>query len=237
MKEKIGTRHLHVDALRIQLDPILRDLAARGVPVDLTGIREAVAGPQRNDPAWSKVYDLHTPGLAGERFDGVVTIDLRDTGHAATELASILTTLKDERGSVIELEKICSVFDAAGERGFVPYVETPPLQGLPAQPRFEYETMREVMETHWAICLSPEHSPSAQKVRDVLVALGMRLGGVFRDDTGTYWTNSFSRYTEDNTPPLARSEYQLLTQKLPTQLGYPCTVTGVVEQVVGISKI
>lgn len=237
MAQHIGTCHLHIDALRVQLDAILRDLATRGVPIDLTGISQAVAGPQRNDPAWRRVYELHTPGVTGEVFDGLVTIALRDMKHAATELASILTTLKHEHGSVIELEKICGVFSPTDEPEFVQYAETVPLAGLPAQPRFEYDAMREVMETHWAIRLECERAPSAEEVRDTLVGLGIRLGGVFRDDTGTYWTNSFSHYSRDNTPALARAEYQLLTQELPARLGYACAVSGVVEQVIGITKI
>ena len=119
---------MHIDGGR-NVEEILDLLHELGEPDDATEcpafpakfnrISRFAGGPQRDDKAFAETYRHHTPGsVQKEDFDSFSTIWLGNDADldpsAVPALRKILDTIAEQRGAVVELERVIAVLDTDG---------------------------------------------------------------------------------------------------------------------------
>lgn len=194
MCDSIGSIHLHVDGLRPVVEKVLEALLVLGLEAEITPIVDHVAGPQRLNPAFASTYEFHTPGETGEEFDGVVTVGLRSRQHAIEVLRLVLPILRQNPGSVCEVEQIVQI----GRDGR--WSEGQELKGLVDQ-RIRGDEVAEMPRPSWPVEIHHAFSfdgerPELPELLNTVGELGLSVGGLFVDDGGKVWSNEFSATDE-----------------------------------------
>jgi hypothetical protein len=202
-----GDIHVHIDGGR-NVEEILDLLHELGEPDDDTGcpafpakfnrISRFAGGPQRDDKAFAETYRHHTPGsVQKEDFGSFSTIWLGNDADldasAVPALRKILDTIAEQRGAVVELERVIAVLDTTGqwEEADPPRVADPRMleaSELRAFPRLTTSTI----EIHHSVDL-PKRGASPVLSVDELPTWP-HLGGWFLFDKGDFWSYRSSEF-------------------------------------------
>ncbi|XYH92986.1 adenylate/guanylate cyclase domain-containing protein [Sorangium sp. So ce1128] len=240
---EIDTVHVHVDggnAVDLVRNVIER-LNHDGLPSRLTSIQGAIAGPQRQD--LPPTYQSHTPGTDGfeqlEFFS--TTLLLPNPRKTIRELKRLLADLADQKGIVIEVERVIGKVDHVARWSQAPLLDVI----HDADVGFQRSSTLPI-EVHYAIDIPKREawqaSPplSLESLLRHCSELDIRVGGWFLFDKGGAWAYRSNMFAEgDISAELVqrqRDDLSRLLTALGAELGFECSVRALVEQSLGVWK-
>lgn len=241
---EIDSIHVHVDGgvagqlVRSVVDRLNDD----GFPSKITFIKNAIAGPQRQD--LPPTYQSHTPGTDDrEELEYFSTTIFPDHSIASKELRSLLADLSAQNGIVIEAERVIGILDENTRWSVISVREFPVFHS--GDVGFQRGNTLPI-EVHLS-CDIPKGLRWQEKppldleiLRDYCAQIGIRIGGWFlfeEADTWAFRSNMFMEaHISKEVLRRQRDEFAEILESKAAELGFEYHVRTLVEQSLGVWK-
>lgn len=249
---KLDSIHVHVDGGG-EVGPvqhIVDKLKEQGIPGKTTPIREAVAGPQREESWAIGTYISHTPGPAGQEHleffsTTLLSTDLGNMRGTIQHLNQILTLLFEQQtqlppGIVVEVERVYGQGEDDIKWSKVSVDDSLTIHSPDAG--FERHRTADI-EIHYAFDIPREgkwHNVpplDLTELKDACNSMGVFVGGWFlfeKHDKWAYRSNQFTRTGMEHIAQEQRNELNQYLQKAGDRLGFHCKARALVEQILGV---